>query len=728
MSLHIIDEFDTRSTSSGRPRAEDVHRMSSAGLPTGVSASLALLRYWAAIKRHSWRIAIFVAVTILCTAFILLRIPKEYEGTATVRVDPSEAVNVVGNQSGNSNSFNMGPQLATDIKEIVSPAVVTPAIVKLGLWKPKGSDPSKATPSAIVARVTGGIKASQVVGTYLINISYRSKSPSRAAAVANAIAEQFIVHEYETRNSALVSLSQYMRQQIQHLGDRMKDSQLALNAFERDNNIVNPNNMSNLLTQQLSSLQQELGQEQAKQRSLEANLALVKAGNLDSLLVSDRGSALVPLLKDQQQAEMKFSSLSSKYGSGNYLYKQQKRNLTQISEAVKEEEQHIAAQIKAQAKAEAVQTRLTAKKLAQVQNQLNDFNRKSVQFAILKHKSNTDKTIYDDLLERLDTADIAAGYHSTALRIVNPARPDATPVYPRIKMTLLFAFLISGLLGILGAIATSEMDRTLRDPGDVRDALGVELLGFLPEAKDESDLKSLVTSSDGRLGASRTPFAESLLGIRSTLLLKDPDPSLHALAVLSCQAQEGKTTLAVNLAASFAALGKRTVVVDADILQPRLHRILNVSNRSGLSSLLLDQVALDDVLKPTSAEQLTVLTAGPPSARARELLGGGIESLIEDLKSRFDIVIFDTPPVLGFADALNVAAVVDDALLVVRAGKTPREYVQAAMEQMRQVQASLAGIVLNAVRAQSSPYYRWYSEGHYSKYATANGNHDSSQS
>lgn len=141
----------------------------------GYSATLVMLRYLAAIRHHAWRIALFVAGTFLVTGFILLRMPKEYEGTATVRVDPSAPVDGVSNQSENSNQFDMGPQLATDMREIVSPSVVTPVVVKLGLIPSAGG--SKAHVSAVVSKVSGGVKVQQVNGTYLINISYRSKSP-----------------------------------------------------------------------------------------------------------------------------------------------------------------------------------------------------------------------------------------------------------------------------------------------------------------------------------------------------------------------------------------------------------------------------------------------------------------------------------------------------------------------------------------------------------------------
>lgn len=726
MNLQVPNKTDSEIPSNvlhvlpGRASSE---RELPSGEMVGPGISLTFLQYLAAVRRHAWRIAIFVAAAVLCTGIFLMRLHKQYQSTAVIRIDPSLPMDVVGNQGANSGGANMGAQLATDEKEIGSPAVVTPAILKAGLWKPPADGSSDSVPSSLVAKVAGGVKVNQVRGTYLLNVSYRSESPDLAAAMANTLAQQFIEHEYQTRNSALLSLTQYMRQQIKQLGHRMRSSQLALNAFERNNNIVNPDNMSGLLTQQLSSLQQDLGQEQARQRVLDANLALAKEGNIDALLVSDRGSALAPLLTAQQQAQIEFDALSAKYGPGNYLYQQEKRKLAHIKGAVRKEQQHVVAQIEAQAKAESVQVKLTARQLAETKAQLNQFNRKGVQFEILKHEADSDKSIYDSLLERVDAADVSAGYHSTAMRIVDAASPNPVPVYPRVKLTLLLAFLLSGALGVAGAVAVSGMDRTLRDPNAVSSTLGISLLGSLPQVQEEAELKSLMMPPAPHEDSMRNAFVESVLGIRSTLLLSASDGPVHSVAVVSSQPAEGKTVVSTNVALALAGLGKRTVLVDGDLRRPQVHRVLGLSNRRGLSSVLQGQSSLNDVLLPGPTEGLTVLPAGPTSAHAREMIAGRIGVLVEELKAQFDVVVLDTPPVLGFADGLNIATASDTTLVVVRAGNTPRECVQMLIKQLRQVRAHLGGIVLNGVTSEMGHHYYYYHDRYRSRYSGNNGNH-----
>jgi polysaccharide biosynthesis transport protein len=725
MNFNITQRSDAAlrpaSREGGTPLAPDDQK-TSWSFPTEPAISLTISRYWGAIRRHALKIAIFVAATLLFTGAILLRLPKKYESTCVIRLDPSVPVSVVSNQPGGGQDSDL--LFATATKEITTPAVVTPIVQKLGLWTPPADNSSTDVPASFVAGITRNIQTTQEPGTYLLNVSYRSSSPDQAAAVANALAEQFIEHEYDTRNSALVSLTQYMREQIKELGQRMKESQVALDAFERDNNIINPDSTASLMNQQLSSLQQELGQEQSKQRTLEANLALAKEGTLDALLVSDRGDSLATLVQAQQQSQLQLDVLSSKYGPGNYLFQQKQRELAHIDSSVQKAQQHILAQIDAQARAQAVQVKLTERQLADAKSQLEEFNHKNVQFQILKHQADTDKLIYSDLLQRVDAADVSAGYHSTALRIIDPATPNPAPVYPRTEQTLMLALLLSGMLGVVGAVAADGMDRTLRDPRAVPSELGTGLLGSLPEVRNSAEIKSLLMPAGvpENEDADGTPFAESLLGIRSTLLLGASGTPMRALAVISSRPEEGKTTLAMTLAMSMAALGRRTVLVDGDLRRPQVHRAFDISNRLGLSSILQDHAKLDEAVVPGRIDRLSILPAGPLSTNAREHIAARIGEVIEELKSRFEIVVIDTPPMLGFADGLNVASVADASLLVVRAGRTSRDCVQMVIDQLRQVRAQLAGIVLNGVTPEMSHHYYYYHDGYHSYRAHRNGN------
>ncbi len=675
------------------------------GNPTTLGPDFSILQYWLQIRRHAGKVAIFVAVATATASILVARMPKQYAATAVIRLDPTTPEATIGGQNSTNEATGMAAMLATDLSEITSPAVMTPVKRKLGLQK------------------LGLVTVHQPLGTLLLQINDRENSPDRAAEVANSLADEFIRHEYNTRSAALLDLTAYMRRQTDELRARMEKSQQALNDYERANGIVDSNNSSTNLNAVITALQTSLQQDLTRQRSLEADLSLVKSGSLDDLLVSDRGQTLAALIQAVQQQEIQLDNLSSNLGPGNYIYQQAQRNLTALKASLDAEKSHVAAQISAEAGATDVRVKLTQKQLDDATAQLNNFNGRAVQYDILKHEADSDKTIYDDLLQRVNAADIDAGFHSNALRIVESGVPDPKPVYPEVGLTILFTALISLLLGMATAIVSGSFDRTLRDPETASSLVGATVLASLPAVRASAELFSLLSRPQANSLARRSHFAEAILGLRSTLELSAPGRTSYA--VTSAQPREGKSTVTMNLACAFATLGRRTILIDADIRRPEIHRMLELSNRVGLATVLQGEADVADCCQPGPLPLLTVLTAGPSVPAPGELLSrGGLARLIEDLKSRFDIVLVDTPPMLGFADALSASTAVDGMILVARAGQTQRDLVRAAVQQLHHVRAPIAGIVLNAFSPEMSHRYYYYHRDYYQRYYQREGGNE----
>ncbi len=668
-----------------------------------------LLHYWLVVQRQLWKIIAVAFVVTLVTAIYVLRLPKEYASTAVVRLDMSSPSASLSNQSNLSSVADAARMLETDRVEATSSSVVIPTILRMQLNRQPGAaveGSSNPVPDKILRAVTSRISISVPANTYLLNITFRSHSPQQAAAVANTLAQEFINHEFKTRSAALLNLSQYMRGQLNELRARMEQSQLALNQFERSNNIVNPENTTSLLSQNIAELQKEWEGEQEQQRQLEANLQLVKRGDLNALLVSQRGQALQPLIRAEQQQELQLDTLGSYYGQKNYHYLEAKRNLARIRKTIRAEEQNITAQTQAQAQSHAMLVQLTGQQLDLAKLESERFNTKAVQYDFLKQEANTNKSLYDDLLRRLNYADISAGYRSNALRVISPARPNSNPVAPRVALDIGLAAVFSLLIGVFVSITLSNYERTMMDPESVRMALGFPVLGSLPSTRDRTDLVSLQklpTQSQHR----RSSYAEAVLSIRSALLLGSEN-RFRLLAITSAQPREGKSTTAANLSLAFAHQGMRTVLVDADIRRPTAHQLFGLSNLHGLSTLLQSAGSIQQVVQPAGLEMLHVITAGPSIPNPSDLIATRMGAILEELKSRFDIVVVDTPPLLGFSDTLTISTMADAVVLVIRAGDTAREIARTAIDQLRHVRANFAGIILNAVSPKMSHYYSYY--------------------
>ncbi len=747
----------------GLPAPVTLSRAAPGGPVYAGALGSSLAEQWFQLRRHWIKIAVFTLLVTLLTAVYVLRLPKTYDAVAIVRMDTNTPSNIVSRNAGQAMPAT-DALLATEADEVKTPAVVLPTILSLHLERAvKVNDPPggsafdvEGVPQPVLLAVTKNIKVTRPINSFLLEIHYHSLSPQLSAQVANGLASQLLQHDYITRAHSLLNLSGYMSQQIAALRAQMERSQIALNQFERAHNIVNPKDKFSLMNQRLQTLSAELQKEHARERGLASDLALVRIGSVDALAVSNRGHVLKPLLDAQKTARIKFDSLAAKYGPGNYLYRQARRQLAEIRGSIAREKKHIAGQIQAQAQAVAVQVRLTAGAFARQKAALNAFNSQAVQYSILSREADSDKKIYDALLQRVKDASISAGYHSENLRIVGHAEPNPVPIEPRVKFDIVMALLLSGGFAVMAVLGHAHFDRTFTDPELMRTALGEEVLASLPSVRSSSDLGALYRPAASGSGkpARRPPFSESVLQLRSALLLGSRR-RLRSVCVTSAQPREGKSTVSINLASAFALQGLRTVLVDADIRRPEVHRQLELSNELGLSTLLpshasqsawshavlpeaaassaaaagnnsapqpgaplLPEDGLNGVLVSGPVPGLWVLPAGPAVASPAELLAIGFGTLLEHLKSRFDMVVVDCPPLLGFADSLAVGAGADAVLVIVRAGATPRDHVQSALDQLAQVRAPIAGLVLNGVTAEMSHYYYYYRD-YYQRYYAA---------
>jgi capsular exopolysaccharide synthesis family protein len=259
--------------------------------------------------------------------------------------------------------------------------------------------------------------------------------------------------------------------------------------------------------------------------------------------------------------------------------------------------------------------------------------------------------------------------------------------------------------------------------------LNVPVLGTLPVVKNWSKRLSAVISNGGSGAAVLTAgagdhalsaFTESVRTLRNNILLADFDRRLRMILVTSPSPAEGKSTTAAHLAIAHAEQGKKTLLIDGDLRRPSVHRKFGFTANAGLSSVLLGEVKWPQVLhKPEGLADLDILPAGPPSHRASELVGAEISELLEELSQEYDLVIVDAPPLLGFAEALQMATCVDGVLVVARSGETNRKAIGSVVTTLKRLRVNVLGLVLNEVKRNSSDGYYHY--GSYGKYYQADG-------
>src|SRR4051812_1336311 len=371
---------------------------------------------------------------------------------------------------------------------------------------------------------------------------------------------------------------------------------------------------------------------------------------------------------------------------------------------------------------------MLGKAVAETKTEFDALNLRSFEYHAKKREAEGDKTLYEELVRKIREASINSGFQNNAIRIADTARASHKPVFPNIRLNALLAFLVSLLLAAGVTVIADILNNTVRDPEEISRSLGTEVIGTLPAVKEWHGRAILSVGGNTSLvpvsqvsGRTINTFDEAIRTLRNSILLTDFDRRIRSLLVTSSSPSEGKSTTAANLALAHAQQGRRTLLIDGDLRRPSIHRRFDISPTIGLSNVLGSGVPWRSVLvRKEGLPDLDILPVGPPSRRAADLVGSRLAAILEEAASEYDLVVLDSPPLLGFPEPLQMAATVDGVIVVAVAGRTNRKALGSAINTLKRLRANIVGIVLNEVRADSSDtyYYHHYHPKYYKHYSS----------
>ena len=679
-------------------------------------AKVPLSQYFWILKRHRWRIGGFVAAVMLGTLVVSARLTPIYESTATVDIDRQSPSGVVGEDAARSALNDSDQFMATQIKLVESDSVLRPVDQRFELRKLEGQLAALSARGEAAPVILKQLKVTRPPNTYLMQIGYRSADPQLAADAANAITQSYLEHSYEIRLRSSAGVASFMERQIEELKAKMEQSSHALSGFERELNVINPEEKTNILSARLLQLNTEFTNAQTERLRQEAGYQSVSGGSFDAALAAPQGEALRKLAEHRNEAAELFAEVKSRYGANHPEYRKAQAQLNQVDAAIEATRQQISNRVEigyreAQRREAMVRDAVTAAKA-----EFDRMNARSFEYQAVKREADADKNLYEQLVRKIREAGINAGFQNGSIRIADSARAALKPVFPNQVLNVLLAFLLSTLVAVGAAVLSDLLDKTVRDPEQVARTLRTEVIGSLPLMKDRR-AGSLAALKDGgeREEQDLSGFGESVRTLRNSILLGNFDRHYRSLLVTSAAPGDGKTTTAANLAAAHAEQGKRTLLIDGDMRRPSVHRNFNLPSVVGLSNVLLGEVSWREALVQTAAlPHLYILPAGPPSRRASDLVGRGLAELLEEAAAEYDLVILDAPPLLGFAEPLQMATAVDGVLVVARAGRTSRKAVASVLATLTRLRAKVVGLVLNEVHKELSDSYYYY--GYYRSY------------
>ena len=686
------------------------------------------------LRRHFWKIAAFVAICVLATFILSSRMTPIYESTTTIDVNYQAPSAVVGANSNQTGSGDEGEFLATQIKLIQSDSVLRPVAEQFHLLAAdeKAGHATTAKEQLMAAAPVSlpGLKVTRPPDTYLLLISYRSPDPQKAADMANAIARSYLLQTYDLRIRSSADLSSFMERQLDTLKAKMEKSNLALAQFEKDLDVVNPEEKTNVLASRLLQLNNDYTAAEADRINAEAIWTTIRSVPLADAAALSGSAQLTSLTGTLNQAEQQLALAKSTYGTSYPEYKKAAAQLAEVEKEIDATRRRIAKQAEEQYKESLRHEQLLKAAVAKTKTEWDHVNVRSFQYQQLKQEADADRALYDELMTKIREADINQGFQNNNIRIADYARPPVSPVYPNIQHYLLMAFLLSTLLAVGAAILWDRLDTTLRDPKEASHFLQTDVIATMPIDNSAAQLPRprlsaiappVVRPNGGKdrrkvdYYAASSSFDEAIRTLRNTMLLSDIEGRLHSMVLTSARPGEGKTTLAAHLAIAHADRGKRTLLVDGDLRRPSLHAKFGLTPNEGLANVLTGELAWRDAVLPIENKaNLSLLPAGIGSHRAADLIGPRLATLLDEFSKQYDMVIVDSPPLLGFAECLQIACAADGVLIVSRAAETKRREVAEVLAALHRVHANIIGVVLNQVSHNtSSDGYSYFGYSHY---------------
>ena len=689
-------------------------------------ASVPLAHYLWVLRRHRWKILGFIVASTLATLVVSSRITPVFEATATVDIDRQTPSGVIGQEASRSVLNDSDQFLATQIKLIQSDSVLRPVALRYNLLEHERQfqdmDPGRRASLENAPVLLKRLKISRPPNTYLLLASYRSTNPQLAADVANAISQSYLEHTYNIRIRSSASLASFMEKQLDELRAKMERSSQALMQFERELNVINPEEKTSILSARLLQLNTEFTNSQGDRVRKEAAFNSSRGGTLEAALVSSQGEALKRLTERLNDTQERFAEAKAHYGTNHPEFRKLAAQAAELQRQLDATRLVIARRTEIEYREAQNRESMLEKAVRETKTEFDRLNARSFEYKSLKREAEADKKLYEELIRKIREAGINAGFQNSTIRIADPARPPINPVFPNLRLNLALALLLSSLLAVGVALITDVLDNTLRDSEQVARTLNTEVIGSLPVVKSwhgrlgpasAAKTAALVKASDTDHAV--TNFDEAIRTLRNSILLSDFDRRTKSLLITSAAPGEGKSTMAAHLAVAHAEQGHRTLLIDGDLRRPSLHRRFNVPGSLGLSNVLLAELGWRDaVIKLEQPPDLHFLPAGSGSRRASDLIGRGLVEMLDEASLEYDLVILDAPPMLGFAEPLQMATAVDGVLVVARAGETPLTAVRGVIATLNRLRAKVVGVVLNEVHSETSRYYYYY--GNYHKY------------
>ena len=716
-----------------------------------------LREYMRVLIKRKWLVILVIVGIFMSVAIASLRQTPVYDAVGRIAVNKADS-NLISFKDSAPDTDYVYEQsdLDTEVRILQSDLMALQVIRQLNLDKrpefggrsdqkqanlvadPLQTDSKRA--SALLAGFHGKLRVALIPNTRIMEIHFTSTDPQLAASAVNTLAATYVEQNFKTKFESTMQASDWLSKQLVDLQMKVETSQEKLVRYQKEHEILGMDEKQNIITEKLDELNKEMTMAESDRMQKEAVYRQTQSSDPDvvaAAIIADTtgtgsgaGSGLLDKLREQQaNLKIQIADLNTQFGPSYPKIAQLNNQLKEIDRQLQTETNKAVDHLKGQYQAALQRENMLRGSFDQQKQEANKLNESAIEYSILKRDLDSNRTLYEGLLEKLKEAGVTAGLRSNNFRIIDAARVPTAPSEPNIPRNLSFALVLGVISGVGLAFLLEKMDNTVRTPEQAQVISGLPSLGMIPLGSKSGNHgptgKRLALTASKEVVETVTQIrpqsqmAESYRALRTSLLLSNLGAPPKVIMVTSARPQEGKTTTSINTAIVLAQKGVRVLLIDADLRRPSVHKTLGMGPRSGLSNVLTGSATVQQTITLSPIlSNLYILPAGTPPPNPAELLASAnMKELIDQLRGQYDHIVIDTPPTLSVTDAVVLSPRADATILVIRSGQTTKQALRRSRDILMQVNAHVAGVLLNAVDLTSPDYYYYYEyQGKYGAY------------
>lgn len=720
-----------------------------------------LRELWAVLKRRQGTIALIAAVIFIGTLIATLMMTPIYRASVTLQINTEEKkVLNFGVEAGDTRPVDTKDFYQTQYELLKSRTLARMTIddlslesslkgeqlakpffsetldgIKKSIYGEENKDENTAEPGKlgeypVEDKFLKNLTVAPVKNSQIVMVSYDHEDPQMATTITNSLAENFIKMNLGRRKDAASYAENFLKNELADAKSKLEESEAKLVKFAKKETIIrlDDEKQGSLTSQKMGDLNTALTEAEKERITAESKFKQAQTAGasktLDNPTIQELKRNLAKLQGDYQEK-------LQIYKPGYPIMAQMQNQITELQAQIDQEIGRINSTITGSLQGDYLAAKqkedALRAKLDKQQNELLTLRDKSIGYNTLQREVETNRNMYEGLLQRIKEIGVAGGIGTNNISVVDPALVPYKKFKPNTKLNLALGLVLGLFLGTVVAFLIEFIDDRVKSSSDLERLLGLPLLGVTPALKDKNT--HVIDYSMASFKQPTSAIAESFRSLRTNLLFATRDGLPRSLNITSSLPSEAKSSTCINLATVLAQSGKRVLLVDADLRKPTTHQCFKLDNSVGFSSYLTHQADAAEVIQPTPIEGVSVITAGPLSPNPVELLSSErLRELFALVPEQFDIVILDSSPTIDLSDALLISNRVSATILVAAFAQSKKRALLNSIKRLRHAQANVIGMIFTKVKGSDGSGYGYDYNYYYSygAHCSPDSSHDKS--